>query len=125
MITLSENAANQLKKAMDEQGFYPEDDYLRVGLKAGGCSGYTYTVEFTTEKDKRDVEYFSEGIKIITDKKSNLFIKDTEIDWAFDLMHSGIVFTNKDAKASCGCGTSFQFEKPSEMKFEEIFKPTW
>ncbi len=124
MITLTEKAGEQLKKAMDDQGFYPEDDYLRIGIKAGGCSGYTYTIEFTSEKDSRDIEYYSEGMMIIVDKKSHIFIKDTEIDWSFDLMQSGVVFTNKSAKASCGCGISFQFEKP-DTELESIFKPTW
>ena len=128
MITITEKAAEQLKKAMDDQGFYPDDDYLRVGIKAGGCSGYTYTVEPVSEKESKDIEYYSQGIKIITDRKSHIFIKDTEIDWSFDLMQSGIVFINKSAKASCGCKLSFTFEMADtepDSVLESIFKPTW
>ena len=99
-----------------------EDVAVRVGVKGGGCSGLTYTFDFDSRKSRFDLEFESEGLRILVDKKSNLYIKDTMIDWSYSLMDRGLKFNNPMAKSSCGCKTSFMFDAPEQ---EESFKPTW
>ncbi len=121
MITLTENAAKEIRKIMNENEL-GEEVAVRVGVKGGGCSGLTYTLDFDSRKTKFDLEYESEGMKILVDKKSPLYIKDTEIDWSYSLMDRGLKFNNPLAKSSCGCKTSFMFDAPQQ---EEDFKPSW
>lgn len=111
MITLTPTAAKEIKKIMSEQDL-PEAVKIRVGVKGGGCSGFTYTFEFDSQKRKFDQEFESEGLKIVADKKSLLYIKGTEIDWSYSLMDRGLKFNNPGAKGSCGCKTSFMYEPP-------------
>ena len=106
---------------MDEQNVNRET-FCRVGVKGGGCSGFTYTVDFDSRKTKFDLEFESHGLTCVVDKKSHLYIKDTEIDWSYGLMDRGLKFNNPSAKGSCGCKTSFMFEPPEQ---EEDFKPSW
>ena len=121
MITLTENAAKEIRKIMAENELR-DDVAVRVGVKGGGCSGLTYTFDFDSNQTKFDLEYESEGLRILVDKKSNLYIKDTQIDWSYSLMDRGLKFNNPMAKSSCGCKTSFMFESPQQ---EEDFKPSW
>ena len=121
MITLTENAAKEIQKVMLENELN-EDVCLRVGVKGGGCSGFTYTIDFDSKKTKFDLEFESQNLKILVDKKSHLYIKDTKIDWSYGLMDRGFVFNNPSAKGSCGCKTSFMFEHPSQ---EEDSQPSW
>jgi iron-sulfur cluster assembly protein len=114
MITLTTAAAKEIKKIMAEQHL-PHEVKIRVGVKGGGCSGFTYTFEFDSKKRKFDLEFESRDLRILVDKKSNLYIKDTEIDWSYGLMDRGLRFNNPGAKSSCGCKTSFMFEPPEEM----------
>jgi len=99
-----------------------ENVCVRVGVKGGGCSGFTYTLDFDSKKTKFDLEFESQNLTILVDKKSHLYIKDTEIDWSYSLMDRGLKFNNPSAKGSCGCKTSFMFEPPEQ---EEDFKPSW
>ena len=121
MITLTENAAKEIRKIMNENEL-GEEVAVRVGVKGGGCSGLTYTVDFDSRKTKFDMEYEAEGMKILVDKKSHLYIIDPEIDWSYSLMDRGLKFNNPLAKSSCGCKTSFMFDAPQQ---EEDFKPSW
>jgi len=121
VITLTENAAKEIRKIMAENEL-GDDVAVRVGVKGGGCSGLTYTFDFDSNQTKFDLEYESEGLRILVDKKSNLYIKDTEIDWSYSLMDRGLKFNNPMAKSSCGCKTSFMFDSPQQ---EEDFKPSW
>ena len=121
MITLTKTAAKEIFKVMKSQNL-EEDVCIRVGVKGGGCSGFTYTLDFDRKKRKFDLEFESNGIKILVDKKSHLYIQGTEIDWSHHLENRGLRFNNPSAKASCGCKTSFQFEPPEQ---ENIFQPTW
>ncbi len=114
MITLTPVAAKEIKKIMAEQNV-PDEVGIRVGVKGGGCAGFTYTFEFDGKKNKFDLEFESEGLKILTDKKSHLYIKGTEIDWSNSLMDRGLKFNNPGAKGSCGCKTSFMYEPPEEV----------
>tara|TARA_B100001250_G_scaffold404981_2_gene421720 strand:+ start:179 stop:547 length:369 start_codon:yes stop_codon:yes gene_type:complete len=121
MITLTKNAAEEIQKVMRKNEL-TDDVRLRVGVKGGGCSGFTYTLDFDSKKTKFDLEFESQNLKILVDKKSHLYIKDTEIDWSYGLMDRGLVFNNPSAKGSCGCKTSFMFENPTQEKESE---PSW
>ena len=109
MISFTEKAANKVLSIMDEQKV-DDDTRVRVGVKGGGCSGFTYTVDFDSRKNRFDLEFESFGLNVLVDKKSHLYIKDTEIDWSDDLNDRGLKFNNPSAKGSCGCRTSFMHE---------------
>ena len=109
MISFTEKAAVKVLSIMDEQKV-DDDTRVRVGVKGGGCSGFTYTVDFDSRKNKFDLEFESFGLNVLVDKKSHLFIKGTEIDWSDDLNDRGLKFNNPSAKGSCGCRTSFMHE---------------
>ena len=121
MITLTKNAAKEIQKVMNENDLN-NDVCIRVGVKGGGCSGFTYTLDFDSKKTKFDLEFESQKLRILVDKKSHLYIKGTEIDWSYGLMDRGLKFNNPSAKGSCGCKTSFMFEHPDQ---DDEFKPSW
>ena len=121
MISLTASAAKELKRVMQKQELSAEV-CVRVGVKGGGCAGFTYTLDFDSKKRKFDLEFESEGLTILVDKKSHLYIKDTQIDWSYNLMDGGLKFNNPQAKTSCGCKTSFMFEPPET---ENSFQPSW
>ena len=99
MITLTENAAKEIRKIMQEQQL-EENVFIRVGVKGGGCSGFTYTFDFDARKTRFDLDFESQGMQVVVDKKSYLYIKDTEIDWSYSLMDRGLRFNNPSAKSS-------------------------
>ena len=109
MISFSEKAASKVLSIMKDQKV-TDDTRVRVGVKGGGCSGFTYTVDFETRKGKFDLEFESFGLNVLVDKKSHLYIKNTKIDWSDDLNDRGLKFDNPSAKGSCGCRTSFMHE---------------
>ncbi|HBI28930.1 MAG TPA: iron-sulfur cluster assembly accessory protein [Deltaproteobacteria bacterium] len=121
MISFTENAAKEIHRAMSAQSL-SDEVAVRVGVKAGGCSGFTYTLDFDSKRTRFDLEFESHGLCLLVDKKSHLYIDGTEIDWSYDLMDRGLKFNNPAAKSSCGCKTSFLFEPPEQ---EEGFKPSW
>src|SRR5437667_6992396 len=107
-ISLTETAASEIKKIIKEQGLPETDTKLRVGVKGGGCSGFSYMLDLTEEpKGDMDEEIDSQGIKILVDNKSLLYLSGTEIDFRDEVMASGFVFKNPNATSSCGCGSSF------------------
>ncbi|MDB5328848.1 MAG: iron-sulfur cluster insertion protein [Phycisphaerales bacterium] len=109
MITLSETAAKEIKSIIADQGLNGGDTRLRVGVKGGGCSGFTYMLDLTEEpKAEMDEELESNGIKILCDMKSFLYLTGVEIDFKDEVMGRGFVFKNPNATSSCGCGSSFQ-----------------
>jgi len=109
VISFTEKAADKILSIMNEQKV-TDDTRVRVGVKGGGCSGFTYTVDFDSRKSKFDLEFESFGLSVLVDKKSHLYIKDTEIDWSNDLNDRGLKFNNPSAKGTCGCRTSFMYE---------------
>ena len=121
MISFTEKAASKVLSIMDEQKV-DDDTRVRVGVKGGGCSGFTYTVDFDSRKSKFDLEFESFGLNVLVDKKSHLYIKGTEIDWSNDLNDRGLKFNNPSAKGSCGCRTSFMYEH-TEIKKDT--NPSW
>lgn len=121
MITLTPNAAKEISKIRELQDLSDEVK-IRVGVKGGGCAGFTYTFEFDSKKGKFDLEFESQGMKILVDKKSHIYLKDTEIDWNYGLIDAGLRFNNPSANATCGCKTSFMYTPPEQ---EEGFTPSW
>jgi iron-sulfur cluster assembly protein len=111
MIHLTEAAAKEIGKIKAEEGL-ADDVPIRIGIKGGGCSGFTYTFNFDSRKTRFDLEFESQGMHILVDKKSHLYIDGTTVDWSYSLMDRGLKFTNPNAKGSCGCGTSFIYEPP-------------
>ena len=107
-ILLTEKAAAQIKKIVTESGLPAEETRLRVGVKGGGCSGFSYMLDLTEEpKGEMDEELDSNGVKILVDMKSLLYLDGTEIDFKDEVMQQGFVFKNPNATSSCGCGSSF------------------
>ena len=121
MISLTEKAVTRVTSIMKEQEV-SDKTKIRVGVKGGGCSGFTYTVDFETRKGKFDLEFESFGLSVLVDKKSHLYIKDTEIDWSDNLNDRGLKFNNPSAKGSCGCRTSFMHDH-TETKNDTT--PSW
>jgi len=115
MIELTEASAKEISKIKAEEDLN-EEVPIRVGVKGGGCSGFTYTFDFDAKKGRFDLEFESFGMKILVDKKSHLYIDGTVIDWSYSLIDRGLKFTNPSAKGSCGCGTSFVYEPKNETK---------
>ena len=121
-ISLTEESANMLLSYMKKEEPIPE--FVRFGVKAGGCSGFTYTIGFDSQPRKFDLEFESCGVKLLVDKKSHLYVKETEIGWSNELQDKGFKFDNPHAKGACGCKTSFQIDvdKMNEGKEEP---PNW
>ena len=107
-ITLSETAAKEVKRIIDEQKLPAEQTRLRVGVRGGGCSGFSYLLDLTEEPaGEQDETLESQGVKILVDMKSYLYLNGTEIDFKDEIMGRGFVFKNPNATSSCGCGSSF------------------
>jgi len=121
VISFTEKAVNKILSIMNEQKV-TDDTRVRVGVKGGGCSGFTYTVDFDSRKGKFDLEFESFGLNVLVDKKSHLYIKGTEIDWSNDLNDRGLKFNNPSAKGSCGCRTSFMYDNTEQTNDT---KPSW
>jgi iron-sulfur cluster assembly protein len=108
-IILSETAAREIKTIIKQQELPEGATKLRVGVKGGGCSGFSYMLDLTEEaKGETDEEIESQGIKILCDMKSYLYLNGTEIDFKDEVMGRGFVFKNPNATSTCGCGSSFQ-----------------
>ncbi len=105
MITLTTNASNKVKEMMAEENL--SNVYLRVGVKPGGCSGYTYGMAFDDEKLDGDAEWDQHGIKVLVDPQSAKLLDGVEIDYKETLMGGGFTIQNPNAVRSCGCGHSF------------------
>jgi len=107
MIQVSEIAKNKVIELMREEGFDATNDYVRVGVKSGGCSGLSYELKFDNQQQENDTVFESNGIKIIVDKKSFLYLVGTTLDYSGGLNGTGFVFNNPNANRTCGCGESF------------------
>jgi iron-sulfur cluster assembly protein len=106
-VTLTEKAANEVKKIINEQNF-PEGTVLRVGVQGGGCSGFSYSLGFDTAATERDRIVDVHGVKLAVDKKFDPYLDGTEVDYYDGLEKRGFVFNNPNVVKSCGCGSSFQ-----------------
>ena len=105
-LALSENAVKQVKELKQAQSL-SEHVFLRMGVKGGGCSGMSYSLEFDTEMGPHDKEFEIDGIKVVCDKKSYIYLTGTTLDYVQQGLTGGFTFVNPNAKSSCGCGTSF------------------
>lgn len=106
MIILTPTAAQEVKRLVEKE--QKPNVGLRVGIKGGGCSGMTYLLSIDEATPKQyDTVFEQDGIKILIDAKSHLYLDGTTIDFKNSLMGGGFEFQNPLAKKSCGCGTSF------------------
>jgi len=109
MIMLSEKAAKEVGRIIEDQDL--GEVFLRIGVKGGGCSGFSYTLGFDDNKSEIDQvsvsEILDEDLEIVCDPKSFLYLNNTIIDFDDNLMGRGFTFVNPNAKKSCGCGESF------------------
>lgn len=104
-VTFTEGAINEIKRLMSEEGF-DATQYLRVGVKGGGCSGMTYVLGFDRKEDKDDV-FEIEGIKFLINPAHGIYLTGMEIHFEGGLNSRGFTFNNPNASKTCGCGTSF------------------
>ncbi len=104
-VALTVGAVAQLTEIKESEKI-PDEYGLRVGVKGGGCSGFTYVLGFDEMKDNDDV-YEVSGIKIFMNKAHALYLLGMEIDWIDGLNNRGFQFNNPNASDTCGCGTSF------------------
>ncbi|NBV46590.1 MAG: iron-sulfur cluster assembly accessory protein [Planctomycetia bacterium] len=107
-VMLTEKAASEVKKIMLDQKLEP-GTVLRVGVAGGGCSGFQYSLGFDKQWDpKADTLKQQHGVDVVVDKKSDLFLDGTTLDFHDGIDKRGFTFNNPNAKKSCGCGSSFQ-----------------
>ncbi|MEI8194667.1 MAG: iron-sulfur cluster assembly accessory protein [Phycisphaerae bacterium] len=105
-ITLTETAAKEIHGIIQQQGL-AASAVLRVGVKGGGCSGFSYVLDLVETSTDTDEVMESQGIKVVADRKSYLYLNGTEIDFKNEVMGRGFVFKNPNATHTCGCGSSF------------------
>lgn len=106
-VILSETAAREIKSIIEQQELDAEKIRLRVGVKGGGCSGFSYVLDLTENAKETDEVFVQHGITIICDPKSMLYLGGTTVDFKDEIMGRGFVFNNPNANSSCGCGSSF------------------
>ena len=107
MIKVSDNAKKKVVQLMTDDGFNATTDYVRVGVKSGGCSGLSYDLTFDNKQQENDKIFENNDIKIIVDKKSFLYLVGTTLEFSGGLNGKGFVFNNPNANRTCGCGESF------------------
>lgn len=106
MIRVNNNAREQVLKLIEEKQV-EKDSFIRVGVQGGGCSGLMYKLDFDTQLTDDDKVFEDNGIKIVVDKKSFLYLVGTELDYSGGLNGKGFTFINPNASRTCGCGESF------------------
>jgi iron-sulfur cluster assembly protein len=104
-ISLTEGAINQLSSIKNSENI-PSDYCLRVGVKGGGCSGFTYVLGFDLPQENDDT-FEVNGIQVVMNKAHAIYLLGMEVDFAGDLNNRGFTFNNPNASSTCGCGTSF------------------
>ncbi len=104
-MKLTQNAVNELKRLMAEPGFQP-GQYLRIGVKGGGCSGLSYVLGFDV-READDEIFEMEGIPVAMKNAHGIYLFGMEVDYSDGLNARGFVFKNPNASSSCGCGSSF------------------
>ena len=107
MIKVSPRAQEKVSQLMREEGFNPAQDFIRVGVKSGGCSGLSYDLSFDNSKSDQDRLFEDNQVKILVDKKSLLYLLGTTLEYSGGLNGKGFIFNNPNAERTCGCGESF------------------
>ena len=105
-ITITEGAAQELQRIRSAQSEIPSDYVLRVGVKGGGCSGFSYILGFDAPKEGDNL-FESNGVKVAMEKSHAIYSLGMEIDFVQGLDNRGFSFNNPNASSTCGCGTSF------------------
>lgn len=106
-VLLSESAAREIKSIIQQQELDAGKVRLRVGVKGGGCSGFSYILDLTETQKDTDELFEQHGVKIICDPKSLLYLNGVTVDFRDEIMGRGFVFNNPNATSTCGCGSSF------------------
>ncbi|SMG56857.1 HesB/IscA family protein [Paenibacillus aquistagni] len=106
MITISDLAAQKIKEMLEQEE--NQNMFLRLGVRPGGCSGYSYGMGFDDEETSEDVHLESHGMKVVVDKESIPHLAGLEIDYKESGMSGGFTIENPNAIATCGCGSSFR-----------------
>ncbi|MBN1555785.1 MAG: iron-sulfur cluster assembly accessory protein [Phycisphaerae bacterium] len=105
-ITVTQRAARKIQQVF-EKNEMPADACLRVGVKGGGCGGFSYTLDVTDAPAEDDEVFQTGGVRVVCDPKSYLYLNGTEVDYDDSLLQGGFKFNNPNAAKSCGCGASF------------------
>ena len=106
-IEVTETAVREIKTIAKQQELDAEKVHLRLGVKGGGCSGFSYLLDLTEQQNENDEMFEQHGIKVVCDPKSYLYLNGTTVDFKDEVMGRGFVFNNPNATSSCGCGSSF------------------
>lgn len=107
MIKVAASAKEKVRTLMTEEGFDATSDFVRVGVKSGGCSGLTYELKFDKQLSESDKVFEDNEVRIAVDKKSFLYLVGTTLEYSGGLNGKGFVFNNPNAQRTCGCGESF------------------
>ena len=103
-ITFTESATSRVKTFLANRG---KGIGLRLGIKTSGCSGLAYVLEFVDELNEDDNVFEQDGVKVIVDAKSLVYLDGTELDFVKEGLNEGFKFANPNVKDQCGCGESF------------------
>lgn len=106
-VILSETAAREIHSIIKQQELDISKVRLRIGVKGGGCSGFSYLLDLTETQKPTDEEFEMHGVKVIVDPKSLLYLSGVTVDFRDEIMGRGFVFNNPNATSTCGCGSSF------------------
>lgn len=107
-ITITEAAAQEIKRQQEKRG--TPDAAIRVGIRGGGCTGFSYLFDWETgEPREADKVFTAHGVRVYVDPKSYVYLRGTELDFVTSMMGHGFKFNNPNAKGTCGCGESVQF----------------
>jgi iron-sulfur cluster assembly accessory protein len=106
LVTVTESAAQQIKRLLDQEG-KTQTHALRMKVVGGGCSGLQYQLAFDDQVRENDTRVETNGVPLVVDEKSALYLVGTVLDYVDSLMESGFKIQNPNAKSTCGCGQSF------------------
>jgi iron-sulfur cluster assembly protein len=106
-VILTETAAREIKTIIQQQELDADKVRLRIGVKGGGCSGFSYVLDLTETQKDTDELIEQHGVKMIVDPKSLLYLNGVTVDFRDEIMGRGFVFNNPNATSTCGCGSSF------------------
>tara|TARA_B100000900_G_C20410143_1_gene646474 strand:- start:57 stop:386 length:330 start_codon:yes stop_codon:yes gene_type:complete len=107
MIQVTKEAKTKLISLMKEEGHDESSSFVRVGVNSGGCSGLSYDLGFDDKESEDDKSFEDNGVKIVVNKKSYLYLIGTVLEYSGGLNGKGFVFNNPNASRTCGCGESF------------------
>ncbi len=104
-VTVTDSANTRIRELLLD---HPEAKWLRLGIRGGGCSGFSYFMDFVPQPEEKDKRFEqAEGVRVCVDRKSYLYLNGTELDWENTLVAQRFVFNNPMAKRTCSCGESF------------------